>query len=161
MMLATVAPGADSYDETLGTLQYAPPRARVRVRFRVRVRRRRVRVSVLGVLTRRPLTLTLTLTLSLTLTRYASRAKTITLKARRNESMTEVGKLRKEVEELKAMLASATASAGEGASEAERARIEEYALQFKQYGEENQKLLQAESEHRALLATHGQESVAL
>ena len=159
-MLATVAPGADSYDETLGTLQYAPPRARVRVRFRGRVRRRRDRVSVLGVLTRRPLTLTLTLTLSLTLTRYASRAKTITLKARRNESMTEVGKLRKEVEELKAMLASATASAGEGASEAERARIEEYALQFKQYGEENQKLLQAESEHRALLATHGQESDA-
>jgi len=160
-MLATVAPGADSYDETLGTLQYAAPRARVRVRVRVRVRRRRVRVSVLGVLTRRPLTLTLTLTLSLTLTRYASRAKTITLKARRNESMTEVGKLRKEVEELKAMLASATASAGEGASEAERARIEEYALQLKQYGEENQKLLQAESEHRALLATHGQESDAL
>ena len=112
-MLATVAPGADSYDETLGTLQ------------------------------------------------YASRAKTITLKARRNESMTEVGKLRKEVEDLKAMLASATASAGEGASEAERARIEEYALQLKQYGEENQKLLQAESEHRALLATHGQESDAL
>jgi len=94
-----------------------------------------------------------------------------------------VGKLRKEVEELKAMLASATASAGEGASEAERERIEEYALQLKlyisptapyispispryalqlkQYGEENQKLLQAESEHRALLATHGQESDAL
>ena len=68
-MLATVAPGADSYDETLGTVQ------------------------------------------------YASRAKTIALKARRNESMTEVGKLRKEVEELKAMLASATASAGRSGGE--------------------------------------------
>ena len=33
---------------------------------------------------------------------YADRAKAIQLKARKNESMTEVGKLKKEIEELKA-----------------------------------------------------------
>ena len=32
---------------------------------------------------------------------YADRAKAIQLKARKNESMTEVGKLKKEIEELK------------------------------------------------------------
>jgi len=66
--------------------------------------------------------------------------------------MTEVGKLKKEVEELKAMLASATASAGrsgaEGVSEAERAQIDGYNLQLKLSFEANQKLaLQAESKH--------------
>merc|ERR1719272_2151156 len=48
---------------------------------------------------------------------YANRAKSITLKARKNESMTEVGKLKKEVEELKAMLASAKKKGGRSAGE--------------------------------------------
>ena len=61
-----------------------------------------------------------------------------------------MGKLKKEVEELKAMLASAKKkggrSAGEEVSEVERAEIDGYNLQLKLSFKENQKLaLQAES----------------
>ena len=61
-----------------------------------------------------------------------------------------MGKLKKEVEELKAMLASAKKkggrSGGEEVSEVGRAEIDGYNLQLKLSFEENQKLaLQAES----------------
>ena len=45
---------------------------------------------------------------------YADRAKAIQLKARKNETMTEVGKLKAEIEELKAALAAQAAGGGGG-----------------------------------------------
>ena len=45
---------------------------------------------------------------------YADRAKAIQLKAKKNEQLTEVGKLKKEIDELKAMLAAAQAGGGGG-----------------------------------------------
>ena len=45
---------------------------------------------------------------------YADRAKAIQLKARKNEQMTEVGKLKAEIEELRAQLAAAAAMGGGG-----------------------------------------------
>jgi hypothetical protein len=46
---------------------------------------------------------------------YADRAKAIQLKAKKNEQLTEVGKLKKEIDELRALLAAAHATGGTGA----------------------------------------------
>jgi len=67
---------------------------------------------------------------------YADRAKAIQLKAKKNEQMTEVGKLKQEIDELKALLAAAHAAGGGGAgldAEAEaRMRRDMEALQAMQ-----------------------------
>ena len=51
---------------------------------------------------------------------YADRAKAIQLKARKNETMTEVGKLKAEIEELKAALAARRRAAAAAAGRAAR-----------------------------------------
>lgn len=67
---------------------------------------------------------------------YADRAKAIQLKAKKNEQMTEVGKLKQEIDELKALLAAAHVAGGGGAgldAEAEaRMRRDMEALQAMQ-----------------------------
>jgi len=90
---------------------------------------------------------------------YADRAKAIQLKARKNEQMTEVGKLKAEIEALKAQLASSGGGGSGGGgdlSEAAKAQmqsqIEDYNLMLKQSFEEKERLAQAmEKERRELL----------
>ena len=78
---------------------------------------------------------------------YADRAKAIQLKARKNETMTEVGKLKAEIEELKAALAAQAAGGGGGGGgpgggvspemQAQmQAQIDDYNLMMKQSFEE-------------------------
>lgn len=54
---------------------------------------------------------------------YADRAKAIQLKAKKNEQMTEVGKLKQEIDELKALLAAAHAAGGAGLDAEAEARM--------------------------------------
>ena len=85
---------------------------------------------------------------------YADRAKAIQLKARKNETMTEVGKLKAEIEELKAALAAQAAGGGGGGGgpgggvspemQAQmQAQIDDYNLMMKQSFEEKERMAQA------------------
>jgi len=97
---------------------------------------------------------------SLNTLQYADRAKAIQLKARKNESMTEVGKLKKEIEELRALLASGGGGGGggggDGALSAEqeaqmKAQIDDYNLMLKQSFEEKERLSQEMEQERQVL----------
>ena len=87
---------------------------------------------------------------------YADRAKAIVLKARKNETMTEVGKLKAEIEELKAALAARRrwrpgggGGPGGGVSpemQAQmQAQIDDYNLMMKQSFEEKERMARARS----------------
>lgn len=98
---------------------------------------------------------------------YADRAKAIQLKARKNEQMTEVGKLKAEIEALKAqMAAGGGGGTGDGAlTSAQQAKmqkeIDDYNFMLKQSFEEKERLArEMEQERQNMLARQAEEREA-